>query len=406
MSLTQIVDVTISANTTAVSQAGFGTPLFCFSAGNKSTDTVDFEQSGVSGEGAGDAIPRTKRTFVVTSLSEVLATGILTSDPAYLGASAFFAQTPQVSKLVLCKYWNEDTLGSDADSSYGDAIVKAHDENTDWYAILSDATSVIPASTPSTDTDRDDAVMSIATMATGLGNGKLYFVGDTEAPNYTSAWGGTATAGDICGKMRELNSDRIITFYHHLPYAECAFAGHNLPYSAGQATWSFLSLNGFGASQVSGGGSLLNASQKGNLLSNADSNGGRMANFIEQVAGQAVTREGRAVSGEFIDIVRGIDALDEAMTKALFSLIINQKGKKLPFTNAGTSLVASVMDNVLTGFVASGFIEPQYQVSVPNANSVPSNTKALRRLEGCKFTAFLQGAIHFIELNGEVTFPT
>ena len=94
------------------------------------------------------------------------------------------------------------------------------------------------------------------------------------------------------------------------------------------------------------------------------------------------------------------------MTKALFSLIINQKGKKLPFTASGLTLVKSVMSDVLGGFVARGFIESNFEITVPSVGDIPFNTKALRRLEGCGFTAFLQGAIHFIELNGEVTFPT
>lgn len=401
MSLSQVINVTVTANTSAVQQAAFGIPLFCFAVGNKSLDTIDF------GEGNdGIAQARENRTFVITSLND-LPDSLDSTTEAYKAASAYFSQSPAVNQMVLCKFWQTDTVGLSPDANRGEAIVASEEENSDWYVATSD-TNIINADAD--DLPRDTAILEIATAVGGLkgdsGTGKLYFVSDNREENYSTAYTGASTAGDILGKLRDNASDRVISFYHHLPYADCAFAGHNLPYTAGSATWAYLSLNGFGAAKNEAGTRNLNNTQLNNLYSNSTTEGGRNANTVEAIAGQFVTREGKTTAGEWIDVVRGIDALDEAMTKNLFTLMINQKGKKIPYTNTGINQVRGVMQDVLNQFVNSNFIESNFVITLPDANDVSFSDKANRDLLNCRFTAYLTGAIHYIEVTGEVTFPT
>lgn len=348
--------MSITRNTSASDRAEFGIPLFV-------TETVP----------AGF----TERARSYTDLEGMTDDGFLVTDNAYLAAQRFFAQNPSVSKFIV----GHKEVG---DADWVAAITAISEENDEWYVVT-------------TETRVKADVLAIAAYVEA--NIKLYFVGLAEAGSYGAFSAGSNT--DIAGSLTDLNYDRTITYYHHdaaTEFVECALAGHNLPFLAGQATWAFLQLKGVSQALQTAGGNPLTATHKNNLEL-------RNCNYSVTLAGKTVTQEGKVVGGEWIDVIRGVDALDEEMTKSLFDLLINQQGGKVPYDNSGLNMIRSVMISVLDDFVDRGFIQPNFVIDIPESEDISFADKSNRIVKDISFEAYLVGAIHGMDpIQGNVTF--
>jgi hypothetical protein len=373
MSLSQVINVTISRTGAAVDRATFGTPLFVFEQ--------DLDSSPI--------FPVGKRVTSYTNTSAMIDDGFTATHPAVLAANAFFSQNPAVGILYVGVY---NSAGTGADASVGDAVAAIYDESKDWFVATYQSRVV-------------SEQVAFANAVTGLDpeNPKMVFLASANAENYAAGDGG---ADDLLSKF---NSDLVVTFYHDAaiagpytgseqnPFPECAFAGHNLPFVAGSATWAYLQLNGVLAAKLEDGSRLLSDSERANIF---DKNG----NTTELIAGIIVTREGKCSSGEWIDISRGVIALDEDLSKDLFQLLVNQQGGKIPYTNSGMNQIRNVIQDRLNVYVNSNFINPNFVVNVPDANKVPAADKQARVLNGVGFTAELQGAVHTMIVTGNVVY--
>lgn len=375
MSLTQVINVTIGRTGAAVDRATFGTPLFVFKQ--------DLDSSPIFTGG--------KRVASYSTTTEMITDGFTATHPAVLAANAFFAQNPAVATIVIGAYNN---AGTGADASIGDAVADIYDKNKDWFVATYESRVV-------------SEQVAFANAVTGLDpqNPKMVFLAGSDASNYTDN-AGTGGANDLCDAF---NSDLVITFYHQAaiagpytgseenPFPECAFAGHNLPFEAGSATWAYLQLNGVSAAKLTDGSRLLSDAERGKIFS-------KNGNTTELIAGVIVTREGKCSSGEWIDVSRGVIALDEDVSKDLFQLLISQQGGKIPYTNAGMNQIKNVIQDRLTTYVNRRFINENFVVNVPDANKVPAADKQARVLNGVTFIAELQGAVHSITVTGNVVY--
>ena len=135
--------------------------------------------------------------------------------------------------------------------------------------------------------------------------------------------------------------------------------------------------------------------------------------YIITVASKNVTQGGKTNGGEWIDIIRFRDWLQNDMQIRVVNLLI--VNPKIPYTDNGIALVenqmlASLKDGQKYGGIApteydeDGNSIPGYVTSVPSAASLTSTQKASRVLNDCRFSARLAGAVHVVEVKGCLTY--
>lgn len=351
-----IVNVSITRNTSTGERAVFGIPLFI-------TETVP----------AGF----TERTRSYSSLEEMTDDGFAITDNAYIAGEYFFSQNPNVSELII----GRKDVG---DLTWVDALVAIREENDEWFVLTTETRTVAD-------------VLALAGAIEALP--KMYFVADDTADSIDTVFT-TGVSTDLFAQLKDLGYEHTVTYWHDTAateFVECAFAGHNLPFEAGVANWAYLTLIGV-ASAKNTDGNELTTTQQNNLLA-------RNANYSTTSRGRVLTYEGKVVSGEYIDIIRGVFSLQENLEGQLFDLLTNQKGSKVPYDDSGLNAVYGAIDEVLYDFVQLNFIQPNYKITVPRARDISVTDKANRILKGVTFEAFLVGAINTVDpLNGNVTY--
>jgi hypothetical protein len=157
-----------------------------------------------------------------------------------------------------------------------------------------------------------------------------------------------------------------------------AWLGRVLPLSPGSETWKFKTLAGVTPVTTT-------STHRVNLRA-------KSCNTIQTVAGRNITWEGMMLDGDFIDTVRGLDFLEDDMTKGVFGVLAG--ANKVPFTNAGIALLEKEIIKSLKLCYRMGIIDSNFVVTVPKVADVTATNKGLRLLPDMKFTATLQGAIH------------
>lgn len=168
-------------------------------------------------------------------------------------------------------------------------------------------------------------------------------------------------------------------------------------YHAGAETWALKPLASVTASKLS--------SAFIEKLNNAN------IGYVASVASKIVTMGGKTNAGEWIDVIRFRDWIQNDMQVRVVNLLI--VNPKIPYTDAGIGLVENQMLASLKAGQQYGGIAPTeydedgnanlgYETSVPLASEITSTQKASRVLEDCKFSARLAGAIHVVEITGSL----
>lgn len=192
---------------------------------------------------------------------------------------------------------------------------------------------------------------------------------------------------------------RTFGIYSENKYAHIAWMANTFCNDPGSESWAFKTLAGVAPSQLS-------TSQMRDLEN-------EKLNYYIACAGKNITKNGKMIGGEWIDVIRFRDWLKNQMQIQIFKLFI--KNPKVPFTDAGITLVENQMEAVLkAGQAVGGIADTEYDsdenpiygytITVPRAASLSSEQRAKRVLPDCKFTARLSGAIHAVELKGYLVF--
>lgn len=437
--LSEVVEVNISQQTQAVSQAGFGVPLVL----------------GVHTRFA-------ERIRFYTSIDGMAGDGFLTADDEYKAASAMFAQTPSPSRIAIgrreANVAKVMTITLDADlitgntiaaTVNGSAVAQAFDTshlNTmNAFAAAIDAVEGVASAVvggvgnriitvtaepgyelsitgASVSGGASQAGVTLATTTAGKTAASeldlvvaasndwyaLLLTSRLDADQLTAAaWteprrkillvlvdeaaAYAATTTDVGAKLEDKTYHRTAWAYHHAPaeFMEAAWAGAVLPLDPGSETWAYKTLAGVAAST-------LTTTQSQNVRTL------KKGNTYETMAGVNITRDGQMASGRFIDQTRFIDWLEARLQEGVFALLI--ANPKIPYTDNGVSLVEAKVREVLAAGVAAGGIDPDsITVTVPRVASINVNDRAARILPGVKFSCRLSGAIHKITINGTVT---
>ena len=223
---------------------------------------------------------------------------------------------------------------------------------------------------------------------------------------------GTATAADgaknseitndIGSQLQAKNYYRTFWFYHALAateYPECAIMARCFSINPGGETWANKQLSSITTDSLSETEALAVQGKNGNTF--------------EPFRNISITQNGKVAAGEWIDVIRFRDWLAEEIKVNVFNLLINRD--KVPYTDAGIAAIESQIRAALTLGQTRGGIAPTeydengnqnlgFTISVPLSSSISPNQKALRILNDVKFTARLAGAIHVVNITGNLTY--
>lgn len=341
MALEDIVDVQITKEIAAITRVGFGTGLFI----NES-----------------DTAPAAVVTEYA-SLSEV-ADDYAVTDQSYLAAQAYFSQELSARRFKVAHKTEAQT--------YAEALQAAIDFDNDFYAVMIESRTLA----------------DIQALAADIEARKKLFLAVTADSNVLDP---AETSVNIASVLLSNSYSRTALFYEpESDYLEVALAGRQLPTDPGSTTWAFKNLAGIVGRTFTG--SQITALKAKNVTS------------YQAISGLNLTiGTETSDAGSFIDIVRGIDWLEQRLAEDIFVLLSTQP--KVPFTNAGIASVEATIRNRLDDAVVRNVIapEPAYTVSVPDVLATEATDRAARLLRDVTFNARLAGAIHEITVRGTVT---
>lgn len=123
-------------------------------------------------------------------------------------------------------------------------------------------------------------------------------------------------------------------------------------------------------------------------------------------AGDNVTTEGKTAGGEYIDI---IDSKDYIISNLEYQTqkTLNTTDK-IPYDNNGIAMLESVAVNVLRDAYNKGIIATNddgsaaYTVSYAKRADTEASDRAIRKYVGGQFAFLLAGAVHEVEITGEI----
>ena len=124
------------------------------------------------------------------------------------------------------------------------------------------------------------------------------------------------------------------------------------------------------------------------------------ANQYSTIGGVDVTYDGKAGNGGWIDTYINVLWLQARIQEDIFALMAAKD--KIPFTDAGIALVTNELSRRLQIAEDQGVLaaEPKFVINAPLAADVPAADKSNRLLTGITFTAYTQGAVNLVQING------
>lgn len=356
--LNDIITVVISRETQSIAIASFGTEAII----------SEFLTSKTS--------PAFDRNRDYASLEEMVTDGWSSTDDEYKAAAIAFSQNPKVDKVMIGRL---NDVGGVGDATIADGLSAIQIATADWYAWM-----IIPPGVYATDVK--------AAAAWNETQKKIFF---NSSFDVNILDGSDET--DLAFFFKNLAYDRTVTMYHPdsqdgnvsggPAWMESGWPGETLPFDPGSQTWAYKTIAG-----VASYG--LTSAQRTAAL-------GKNCNVYTATAGVNITEEGKVASGEYIDIIRGLDWLESTLQTNVFANLVNKR--KIPFTDEGAATVETAVKSALSEGVENTLIAPGFIVTVPKISTVSAANKLARNLPDVKFSAILQGAIHSVEIAGTVT---
>jgi hypothetical protein len=452
-----IVNVTITLETTPVTVAGFGVPIFAsehrwftervrsytsltavaadipadspefaaatgyFNAGaspslikigRRKVDLITFTPDAATAVGqvytvdvTGTDDVTSNGTFTTITGSEtptVIATALVASLGVVTGvtitdttgAFTVAATVPSVDDYTVGNISANITAVFTTTETAADMVAAIEIVDNDWYFISSN----------------DHTAAFISTATTGMADTieareKLFFFSSQEQTSLaTFDPSVTAASADVLGFMKVDQKFRTVGMFHHeadTTFPECYHISRFAPQNPGETTWTQKNI-GISVSQDPSTNLALTSTQLTNVTD-------RNANFVQSQGGVAVVRTGVTSGGERIEIMRFRDFLVARITEAYQLKAINTE--KIPYTDSGINGQRSVLESVLNRYVSTpdqprGLQEaPAYTTSFPRRIDVPQ-ADILSGTLNATFDAFLSGSILVTNISGTLSFET
>jgi hypothetical protein len=253
-------------------------------------------------------------------------------------------------------------------------------QDNDWYGLIW--------------TER--GVTSVLEAARTIEAMRRIFITASNDANVLSA----ASTTDLAYILDARNYNRTALIYNSTlsAFADAAWMGKNFVPPPGSETWKFKNLAGITADQIT--------------ETQANAVAAKNANAYSTIGGLDLSFEGTMASGEFIDVIRGVDWLQARIEEAVFGRLNNET--KIPYTDAGVFIIESEIRAVLDRAIQAQLLSEEafdpdnnimtpYVVFVPKVLDVSFNDRAARYLPGITFDARLASAIHRVTISGTVT---
>lgn len=416
-----IVNVVIDRQTTAITAAGFGLPLFL---GLHKGFTQRYKEYG--------------------SLSEV-GTDFATTSNEYIAAQRFFGQEISVRKIAIGRQDSTTvtytptvansavysvtlngtlfTFTSDVSATAAEIVtglttaINAGSEpvtasGTSTLILTADvggvafsvkaSTNLVPVyATTETLTEALDDVQlesndfygivcyshvkadALEVAAWAEANLKLFGTSTSDATVINSTFDADTTS--VAKALNALSYNRTFGFYsaEAAKYPEAAMFGGELAREAGKGNWKFKQLTGIAVDN-------LTSSQQANAKA-------KKWNTYVPRAGVNMTQEGWVVSGVFIDEVRDIDKYKSDIQTALYSTLINVP--KVKYEDRDIAIIESELRATTQTAVNDGILkaDPAPVIFIPRVIDIPVNDRANRVLPDITITCYTAGAVNFID---------
>lgn len=438
MALDDIVSVTITSETAAVTQQGFGIPMI-----------MSAEAQSKFGERA--------RSY--DSITAVGNDGFSVDGPTYIAAQKLFGQVNKPEKIIIGRRANLPTqvttltpivknlqaytvvINGTPFIFTSDANATAAEIVTGLSAAINGGTEPVTASGTTTliltadvagelftlETDRTLLTQVTSTPDPGVvadlnairtaqdGNDEWYNLildskGKAEqlalmaAIETTNRMFSYATADDdavtgagtnVLDSAKTANYKRSFGQYHPKATSQqpdAGWVGACAPLEPGSETWKFKA--------VAGADFVNLTSTEATFLKNKN------GNYQRREAGQSFMTEGVVASGEFIDITRLNDAIVSGEKEGVFGDLI-RNGKKIPFTDKGGTGLAARVKSVLKRFSdeggTGGLIDSSISVVAPKVEDISTNDRAIRKFRTIKFSANYASAVHSVGISGTLS---
>jgi hypothetical protein len=129
----------------------------------------------------------------------------------------------------------------------------------------------------------------------------------------------------------------------------------------------------------------------------------RSGNHYQTVAGVPIVSTGVMSAGApfYLDTVILIDWIEARIKEEVFATFTFNE--KIPFTDAGISIIGSAVRKVLGAAEENGGIEQGWSVFLPKNANISAIDKSQRFLEGVRFDCKEAGAIHSVAISGRVS---
>lgn len=342
VAIPDIVDVTVSVSSSAVSRVGFNSLLIL----GKSTSFA-----------AGWTASATYQVKEYTSLAAVTADTQITGAPLIAMLTAAFAQSPRVPKVYV-----GNGLLANVDAPATD-LAQLQLLNPDWFGVAME-------------TNSNAALQSAAPWcAANKKFGFFRLLSKSALPtsgadsNYVSVW-----------------------WNSQVDYLEVAAASNILARTPGSYTAAFKTLEGIGTTTG------LTSGEETSLKA-------RGINWYPTVGGRKITYNGTVHNGAtsgFIDTYIGALYLEARMEEDVYGTLV--AAEKIPFTDDGINMVVNTIYSRLQQSVNEGYLaaSPKPTVVAPTAASVSSVDRAARLLPNITFSAYTAGAIQKVLISGTV----
>jgi hypothetical protein len=350
MSLSDIVNVSITRQTTAVSRAGFGTPLLL---GPSPTFTTEYVRYYSGSTALADAS---------TDLGGV-------NNAQYQAASAFMSQDPKPTQFALG--YSGDT------SNMTVALGNIANVSTDWYSIVNCNRNLAQDQECADWAEANEKIFVNATDDSRCWS--LSAGSDTTTMAYY------ASANNLARTFVMFSGDADST-----SFPEAAAFGLTATRDPGSYTLMFKTMSGVVADELTG---------------NAQTNlRAKNCSYFHEVAGVDIIDGGTKVGeGEYLDVIIFCDWLKARIAEDVFTALINNE--KLPFTDNGIQAIVGIVKARLEVGINQGGLadDPAPTVTAPAAEDVPAADKASRTLNDVVFRGTLAGAIHATNITGYIS---
>jgi hypothetical protein len=241
---------------------------------------------------------------------------------------------------------------------------------SDWYFLL---------------TLYNSSAAVVAAAAWAQANGKFYVAQSQDTAIINTAAPGT----DVAALLKASAYDNASVWFSPTTddFLDAGLIGVVAPYTPGDETWKFKTVQGCSVASFT-------STQRTNMRA-------KNCNFYETTQGVPMTEEGQSASGKYSDLVRYLNYLQARVGERVFGRLA--AFPKVPYTDEGIAVVAGEVSGQLQEDEKRGAIASGWTVSVPKAASVSALDKTARTLRNVTFAATYAGAIHKVLISGNVS---